>query len=644
MKKRKLIGVIISEVEGIYQNKLLKGIISECYALDYDVAVFSTLIKDTGLPEYQVGEKNIFNLINFELFDGIIVAGITLAIKDLPQEVEQMILKKCRCPILFVDMSSKYFPSVYTNDRKPMEQMTDHLIEVHGYRNILCLAGEKSNISTISRVAGFKDSFLKHGIPLDEKKILYDGDFNYTSGEQFARRLVEGELEWPEAVVCISDYMAIGLANELIKHGILVPEEIAITGYDATDEAVICQTMITSYSPPVKQTGVEAVDELTRLMTGELPERHNTYPGKLEIGHSCGCKDIDYMKRSGMVRLRGKMEDYKILLDSYMSEALYSVMDMEDCVKQLCEYLYLIKDYSDFYLCLCENWDGSADNYSIDTKEFLKTEYSDRMILALAARKKQCEIINKVFDTKDMLPDLWEERDKPQAYYFTPMHFRQCCIGYSVLTYGSKVQAFDIIYRNWCRIVMNALEFNRSHRKLYRSSFRDVLTGIFNRNGFEQNQQRTVNEANVLGQKVFVLMADLDNLKTVNDQYGHLEGDNIISVVAKVFQSNCKTHDVCARIGGDEFLVIGIDGEGEDSMDSYVMSVTQDIDIYNNTSKKPYKIEISIGAVSNYVDDLKKIKTMTDQADQIMYFHKAINKKERLERIRALEEKSGADV
>jgi DNA-binding LacI/PurR family transcriptional regulator len=172
LKKRKLIGVIISEVEGIYQNKLLKGIISECYALDYDVAVFSTLIKDSGLPEYKVGEKNIFNLINFELFDGIIVAGLTLAIKDLPQEIEQMLLKKCRCPVLFVDMSSIYFPSVYTNDRKSMELMTDHLIEVHGYRNIICLTGEKSNISTISRVAGFKDSFRKHGIPLEKKQIL----------------------------------------------------------------------------------------------------------------------------------------------------------------------------------------------------------------------------------------------------------------------------------------------------------------------------------------------------------------------------------------------------------------------------------------------------------------------------------------
>ena len=634
MKKRKLIGVIISEVEGIYQNKLLKGIISECYSMDYDVAVFSTLIKDSGLPEYKNGEKNIFQLINFDVFDGMIVAGITLAIENLSQEIEQLLLRKCRCPILYIDKSSKYFPSVYTNDRTPMEQVTDHLIDVHGYRRILCLAGDKRNISTSSRVAGFKDSLRKHDILIEKSSILYDGDFNFSGGEKLARRLIDGEIDWPEAVVCISDFMAIGLADELTKDGILVPEEIAVIGYDASDEAAICHTMITTYSPPIKQTGVEAVCELTRLMTGELPNPNHSYDGRLEIGHSCGCKNIDYMKRSGTVRLREKTEDYKVLLDSYMTEALSSVMSLEECIGRICEYLYLIKDYSDYYLCLCENWDGSANNYSHEKENVMNKSYTEKMSLLLTARKKKCGISHTMFNTKDMLPDLWEDREKPKAYYFTPVHYNQYCIGYSVLTYGDKVQAFDIIYRNWSRIVMNTLEFNRTHRKLYRSSFRDVLTGIFNRSGIEQNQQRTVSEANTLNQKVFVLMADMDNLKTVNDRYGHLEGDNIITIVANAFQSNCKTHDTCARIGGDEFLVIGIDGEGENSVDSYIKAVAEDIENYNASSKKPYKIEISIGAVSDYIHDHLEIRTMIDQADQIMYYHKAINKKERLEKSR----------
>ena len=93
MKKRKLVGVIISEVEELYQHKLLKGIITQCYALNYDVAIFSTFIKDSGPPEYKTGEKNIFQLMNFDMFDGILVAGQTLVIQNLFQEIETMLLK-----------------------------------------------------------------------------------------------------------------------------------------------------------------------------------------------------------------------------------------------------------------------------------------------------------------------------------------------------------------------------------------------------------------------------------------------------------------------------------------------------------------------------------------------------------------------
>ena len=412
MKKRTKIGVIISEVEGLYQNRLLKGMISEAYALDYDVAVFSTLIRDTRYPEYRIGEKNIFNLINFERFDGIIVAGRSFGMANLPQEIEMLLMRRCRCPVLFIDHSSKFYPSVYTNDRKAMEQLTDHLVEFHGYRKFFCLSGEQNNIASINRVAGFRDSLWKHGINTTENIISYEGDFNYTSGEVLAKRLLNKELEWPEAVVCINDYMAIGLARELARAGIRIPEDIAVTGYYATDEAAIDPMLITTFEPPVMQAGVEAICELTRLMTGQRPEPLSSYDSYLVVGRSCGCKDIDYMKRSGIMNMKEKAEDYRMLLDSYMAEALASATNFEECIKRTYDYLYLIKDYSDYYLCLCDNWDGSTDNYSLEQEDSNKMEYTDRMTLVLSVENKQWINSNSSIDTKDMLPDLWKDREK----------------------------------------------------------------------------------------------------------------------------------------------------------------------------------------------------------------------------------------
>jgi len=630
LKKRKLIGVIVSEVEGLYQKKILKGIISQCYALDYDVAIFSTLIKDTGLPEYKTGEKNIYNLINFDLMDGIIVAPITMVLEHLREDIEELLLTKCKCPVLYLDLDSKYYPNINTKDRDAIEQITSHLIETHGYTNIMCLACKEDYISTYTRVDGYKDALNTHNIKIDQSKIFYDGDFWYTGGQRLARKIIRGEVEKPEAVICINDHMAIGLVNELTKYGINVPEDIAVTGYDATEEAATCLISITTFSPPVKQTGMDAVCELTRMMTGIKPTPCEIHRGTLEIGHSCGCRDIDYVKRKGIIRLQKKADNYKQLLDSYMTEALTTAADLSECVAKFCYYLYLIKNYSDYYLCLCDNWDGSANNYSVEEEMALKKGYTDKMTMVLAQENNECVNSNVSFAVKDMIPDLWKEREKPKAYYFTPIHFNDNCIGYSVLTYGDKIEVLDITYRNWSRNVMNALEFNRAHRKLYSSSFRDVLTGIYNRRGIEQYIPIIIADAIDQKKKLFIIMADLDNLKEVNDQYGHEEGDIILTVIANGFQSCCLNNEICARIGGDEFLVVGIDGNGESAVNSFIARVNHYISQYNKTSKKEYNIEISMGAFCDFVTPSINVKEMVDFADKIMYANKTINKNKRL--------------
>ena len=251
------------------------------------------------------------------------------------------------------------------------------------------------------------------------------------------------------------------------------------------------------------------------------------------------------------------------------------------------------------------------------------------MTLVMENENKECVNRNYSFATKDMLPDLWKDRAKPKAYYFTPLHFSEDTIGYSVLSYGDKVKVFDITYRNWSRYIMNVLEYNRTHRKLYRTSFRDVLTGIYNRRGFDQNLPNIISEVMVRSKKLIIIMADLDNLKAVNDRYGHQEGDNIITVVASAFQSCSKGSEICARIGGDEFLVAGVYDEDEKAAQSYLRSVECYIDNYNEKSNKPYKILISMGACCDYVESYQDIKKMIDRADHEMYINKAKNKRKK---------------
>ncbi|MFR4023001.1 MAG: GGDEF domain-containing protein [[Eubacterium] siraeum] len=91
-----------------------------------------------------------------------------------------------------------------------------------------------------------------------------------------------------------------------------------------------------------------------------------------------------------------------------------------------------------------------------------------------------------------------------------------------------------------------------------------------------------------------VISVDLDNLKLINDNFGHNEGDNAILTMANALKSAADENDICARFGGDEYVVFG-KGKGEYEMNAYIDKVNKYLSEYNLTSKKPYNVHGSFG-------------------------------------------------
>jgi diguanylate cyclase (GGDEF)-like protein len=87
-------------------------------------------------------------------------------------------------------------------------------------------------------------------------------------------------------------------------------------------------------------------------------------------------------------------------------------------------------------------------------------------------------------------------------------------------------------------------------------SIRDTLTGLLNRAGFDAAIRRTLLQVVPTGQPVSLALVDLDDLKWINDQYGHGVGDRALRALAESLQTICRASDELARIGGDEFAII----------------------------------------------------------------------------------------
>jgi len=93
-------------------------------------------------------------------------------------------------------------------------------------------------------------------------------------------------------------------------------------------------------------------------------------------------------------------------------------------------------------------------------------------------------------------------------------------------------------------------------RRLRDLAYRDGLTGLYNHRYFQEQLAHEVGRAQRYGHRLSVLMLDVDRFKEVNDTYGHLMGDTLLTYVAQLIAAKLRTSDIAARYGGDEFAVV----------------------------------------------------------------------------------------
>ncbi len=156
------------------------------------------------------------------------------------------------------------------------------------------------------------------------------------------------------------------------------------------------------------------------------------------------------------------------------------------------------------------------------------------------------------------------------------------------------------------------------NKQLNRISTLDELTGIYNRRGFYVYANEIFNAPENKGKRCAVLLADLDNLKSINDNFGHEEGDNAIIAAATFLKNGMRINDVVARIGGDEFaaFVLFEDEESAHSIPARIKKIAAE---YNRFSDKKYNITISIGVHELNCDPQDDIHMYMDKADVLLY-------------------------
>lgn len=582
--KRKTIGVFAEKVKEEFQMRLCQGIIEEAELQGYNVAIFTNYGKYGQNNQHFIGDQMIWDLPCYEEFAGLILALDTMSEKSSRQKILDNVKKYCHCPVVSIREKVEGAVNFLVENTTGMAGLIRHFIELHGKKRLCFMSGPKTYWDARERMQCFLDTMKEYELPVTEHQMFY-GDYWYNMGAQACDWFL-AEDEMPEVIMCANDHMA--LAVELIA------ENQETEDWKKIDK--VC------------------------------------FEAEILARESCGC-----MAKAGEKIILEKQREYDQLqaeqnratqfdyMSIYLSQA-ESIEDIADYIAEFHKNMYGIRDYA---LCLCEML-HDAQGY--------KT-YTDQMELCVYIKDNEQKTgIRIPFERRELLPEELIS-DKPQVWYFAPIHFQDNCYGYEAFQFWTWENTAKLFFR-W-----NINIGNKIHDLLIEDKMktlidelaymydRDELTDWYNRRGLEKQGVRLLEQAKQEKSPLFLCVIDLDGMKQINDNFGHIEGDFALKKVCETISGACRGEYLCARTGGDEFVVLAknvTEMEGR----AWMLKMEKELERFNKTSEKPYAIHASYGITSRVPGETESMQQYIKESDEKMYRYKVMNKKRRGEELR----------
>lgn len=635
---RKNICVILCDVADHYQEQVCRVLTSNARVKGYNLAYFSFFLTYGVDTKNGRGEANIINLIPYENFDGFIICHDTFQNKDAVRQMFQYIKERTKVPVITLRRPWEEYPCVLSKNNGAICNLVQHFVDVHGFEKIAFLSGPKDHPDAMERLNEYKQGLKSRNIPYDENLVYY-GNFWQDRAKLAARYFAFDLKERPQAIMCANDYMALAVCNELISMGIMVPDDIAVTGYDDIWESTINMPPITTVKMQVEKMSQKAFESLEKMMNGEEVPKEQKVEPKIAIRNSCGCEGMDIQ---AMLKKRVRQsQEHEKLLDLVQNNT-YMFVEMSDVAsaENLVEHVRLLEAEDNFvehfFICLGEGRGKIYPKYCSK-----KPGYPPQM-KAIGSVLNRRVIDTACFDTTELLPKEATTQE-PMVYYFFPLHNLQDTFGYFAISYQGE-HSCDQTFHSWIAILGNALENLRMKQKthalleeLNNLYIHDALTGLLNRRGYENATREMYNKSIETHKSMVVFSIDMDNLKIVNDQFGHAQGDLALKTIANAMEYAASEGTMCARIGGDEFSAFGLDYEQEEA-EEFLKRFHEYLAEFNYTSQLPYNVWASCGyCIISGIHDMT-LEEAVVESDARLYQEKREKKEKFVETVLRKEE------
>lgn len=623
MKKK--IAVFTNGWSDDYLDFALEGIRKRAAEESIDVFVFLDYTSYDKTKADITGELNILNLPRLEDFDGVLLLGNTLNNAGENQILHEKILK-AKVPAMCLEYALEGIHSIRTENLNGMKELVEHMITVHGVKDIFWISGPLDNDESNERYRVVIDTMASHGLSVDPTKV-FEGSWSYAIVEEQLPTVIENMSKLPDVFMCANDSMALATCVVLEKAGIKVPKDVKVTGFDNLMSGNHFSPILTSVDRGWEERSYQAMSKLIEVIKDSTTELiDEVHLSRFDLGESCGCTmgeeglkiQQEARRRAFLIPVERTIFDWH-LLD--VDEAVAGVKTNERIHKALAGLWENNHSYEgdDFYICLDHQFLNS-----IAKDEPCNTDcYSDK-IEVIYGMQDGVTIPRQTIATTDLIPGYDPEAEGSVSYLFIPLHYKAECLGYYVSKNHFKMVK-DFYLNSLTTHISFGLERIRQNIKLENLnkiladiSVRDELTGLYNRMGYEKIVIPYLDELRHAKQNAVIMVADINRMKVINDKYGHLQGDTAIKVVASVIKSSVPKTWKAVRYGGDEYVIIGEARESED-MEAIKTSIIEKAKRLSEDLCLPFKISVSVGYVLVDSNNNLENEEYFRMADEAMY-------------------------
>ncbi|MGN0401554.1 MAG: diguanylate cyclase [Acetatifactor sp.] len=637
MRKRKRIALFANGWNSEYLQEFGHGAFRYAKEMDTDMFFFINYSTHGTEKEDNSGEFNIYLLPDLKDFDGAIFLTNTFNLdREIMYLQEQVQLAGIPVISTEYEMDGTYFCGA--DNYSGMYDLTTHLIKDHGIRDILFIGGYKVHVEVQARLRAVLDAARENGVEIPENNIVY-GDWSAKSAQNcMAAWLNEGNA-LPEAVICANDIMAEGICDWLSEQGYKIPDDIKVTGFDCIRAGQEHDPVITSVNREWENMGYQAMRFLLDKVEGKATPPDIKISTRLVCGESCGCEYSD-KKRERYAKLgRGDLEK---AIDGLNSDQ--HLRHLYLCIRKVNTLEGMRQSYRNFFKG-DESW-MEGENFMLcihpgfirmDDEEDICKEpgYPEEMEVVCMLHNDKCEDCKRL-PTKEAIFQAAERSDEPGLYLFVPVRSDDNNIGFAMMNRSLNILNDNILYV-WTRHVnqymdqvLSNVKIAKLTKKLEDLSVTDALTGVYNRMGCERILYPFLEECQKKGGRGIVMIADIDRMKTINDKYGHGEGDMALKTVASVLKAELPEGFLVSRFGGDEFFIAG-ESDGKTCLDEIIKRVSKQLASEVELRKLVFPLTISIGGVEMEKGEKFELYDCLQKADKFMYsvkerHHKEIDK------------------